>query len=126
MKQRFIKGRPCLMYIGPLNYAQKDMSWCTPWMKPTKRYTIFAEAKKACSLNENCTMFFDSKGKGNYYLCGNDDKIRIKFSSKGSIRYVKEEGTFILCQLQFVDCVFRLAKFYLGASNVATIVSRKK
>ena len=88
------------LYIGPLRYAQKDRSWCTPWMKATKRQTIFAEAKKDCSLNDNCTMFFDSKGRGNYYLCGNDEKIRIKFSSTGSIRYVKEEGIVILYQLQ--------------------------
>ena len=48
--------------------------------------TTFSDAKKECSINARCYMFFDDTGTGNKFLsCGNTASI--KETTVGSILY---------------------------------------
>ena len=86
-----------VIYLGPLEYEEKERSWCTPSLEPKTRYESFFDAKTACSVNDKCAYFYDSKGRDIYYLC--DDSSRIKYSSKGSIQHIKYKGTYIIIKL---------------------------
>ena len=78
--------------LGPLTYREEENNFCSPSLKPTKRYDSLLEAKTACSINEKCAKFYDYQGKNRYYLC--EDSSRSKASKTGSILYTKQEGIY--------------------------------
>ena len=76
------------MYLGPLKYAVEPKSFCKPYYK---RYDKFFEAKEGCSFDDDCTTFYDVKGRGTKFLLCRENSKNVH-SSKGSIQYTKHKG----------------------------------
>ena len=80
-----------MISVGSLKYEVRDSCWCSPQLDK-KKYMNFIDAKAACSVNEKCPMFYDFRGRGYYYLCG--ETSHDNWSTRNSTLYMKYEGTF--------------------------------
>ena len=68
------------------DYELKANSWCSPKREPF--YPTLAEAKRQCSDDPSCSMFYQVLGFGTkFILC--DDGAETKISTAGSILYIK-------------------------------------
>ena len=77
------------------NYEIKENSWCHPYRDKT--YPTISEAKRQCSDDPSCPMFFDRGGEGNkFYLC--DDGAEIKISTTGALLYIKGSEYICICK----------------------------
>ena len=73
----------CILHLLLEEYAVKRDHWCSPYQRMTA--ITFSDAKKECSENVNCHMFFSSGST--FYSCENTASI--KFGS-GNILYQKQ------------------------------------
>ena len=84
----------CFKSLGKWKYTEHTKSWCGPKIKGGGTYYSLYEAKKACSVNDECGKFYDSKGRGIYSLCRYSGSTQ--YSKTGSILYTKQPGKFII------------------------------
>ena len=68
---------------------KKPDTYCTPMTKMNS--TNVNDAKKECTTNPSCHVFYDSKGAGGkFHTC--DNTTSIKDSTVGSILYQVRKG----------------------------------
>ena len=67
-------------------YGIREFSWCSPKQKQV--FPTLSDAKRQCSDDPSCTMFYDRVSAGNkFYLCNHGAEI--KSSALGSLLYIK-------------------------------------
>ena len=75
-------------------YELRANSWCLPERDET--FPTLSEAKRQCSDDPSCTMFYDFGGRGNKFcLC--DEGAQIATSSTGSLLHIKRSEYLCIC-----------------------------
>ena len=75
-------------------YRIKENSWCEPVGKET--FPNLSEAKRQCSKDPSCAMFYDLYGRGNkFFWCSQGAEI--KRATSGSILHIKGSEYIYIC-----------------------------
>ena len=94
---------------GPNIYEIQKKKWCKPCIIQGSKcieYESYFKAKSRCNEDHNCTIVINYRGENRYRLCGVSSKIR--YSSKGSVLYLKQAGKMLHHYPYILDFVISL------------------
>ena len=65
----------CIFIFSLSDYVTLDNMWCGP--QNDEEHSSLSDAKKACTQNKECKMFYDAKSRHkNYVICGSPYQIK--------------------------------------------------